>query len=91
MSTRTLSVEVPEELVALLGSPEAVATQAREALVLDLLRQARVTQGKAAQLLGVTRRELLRSMAQHHVPSGPESTGELHREIEAAERYLDRR
>jgi predicted HTH domain antitoxin len=88
MSTLTLSIEVPAELVALLGSPEAAAARAREALVLDLLREARISQGKAAALLGTTRSETLRLMARHQIASGPESAEELRQEIEAAERYL---
>ena len=55
METQTLTVEVPEELIVLLGSPEAAAARAKQAFVLDLLREARISQGKAADLLGITR------------------------------------
>ena len=90
MGTRTLSFEVPDELVALLGTPEAAAARARDVLVLDLLREARISQGKAARLLGVTRWDVLQLMAKHHIPSGPETPEELRQELEAAERFLRR-
>ena len=35
MADRTLPLELPEELVTLLGSPEALAAKAKEALVLQ--------------------------------------------------------
>jgi predicted HTH domain antitoxin len=88
MVTRTLSVEVAEELVELLGSPEAAAAKARQALVLDLLREARISQGRAARLLGVSRWEILDLMAQHDIKSGPETAEETLQDIEVARRSV---
>ena len=59
VGNRTLSLELPDELIALLGSEEAAAAKAKEALVLELLREARISQGKAARLLGLTRWDTL--------------------------------
>ena len=59
MATQTLTIELPEELLAMLGSPEAAASKAKETLVLELLREARISQGQAARLLGVTRWDIL--------------------------------
>jgi predicted HTH domain antitoxin len=87
MGTRTLSVELPDELVALLGTPEVAAARAREALVLDLLRQARISQGKAAELLGLSRWDLLELMVQHRIESGPETAVEMAQEIDEMRRW----
>jgi predicted HTH domain antitoxin len=87
MATRTLSLEVAEELVELLGSPEATAAKAKQALVLELLREARISQGRAARLLGISRWELLDLMATHEVESGPESAEEVRQDVEVARRY----
>lgn len=84
MATRTLTVELPVELVALLGSPEEAATRARESLVIDLLREGRISQGQAARLLGSTRRDFLTLMARLRIPSGPETAEEMRQEIEGA-------
>ena len=90
MARRTLTFELPEELVALLGSPEALAANAREALVLDLLREGRISQGQAARLLGVTRWVVLALMARSGVPSGRETAEEMRREIDEARRVARR-
>lgn len=83
----TLTVELPEDLVEELGSPEALATQARQALVLDLLRQGQISQGTAARLLGLTRYDILGLMARHQIPSGPLTAEEMHQDLENARRY----
>ncbi|MBI4493479.1 MAG: UPF0175 family protein [Chloroflexi bacterium] len=75
---------MPEELVALLGSPEAAIAKAKESLVLELLREARLSQGQAARLLGLTRWDILDLMAQHDIASGPETAEEARQEIEDA-------
>jgi predicted HTH domain antitoxin len=87
MGTRTLKVEVPDELVALLGTPEVAAVRAREALVLDLLRQGGVSQGKAAELLGISRWDLLELMVERRIESGPETAEEMTQEIEDMRRW----
>jgi hypothetical protein len=91
MGTSTLSVEVPDELLALLGSPEAAATRAREALVMELLRDAKIGQGKAAALLGIGRGELLDLTVRYRVPSGPRTAEEWDQEMAVADRLLKER
>jgi predicted XRE-type DNA-binding protein len=88
MAIRTLPLQVPEELVALLGTPEAVTARAKEALVLDLVRQARIGQSKAAELLGITRGALLDLMAEHRIPSGAETAAELATDLASARRHV---
>jgi len=84
MAQRSVTIDVPEEVVALLGSPEQAATRARDALVLDLLREAEISQGKAAELLGINRYEMLDLMVRHKIPSGPRTVEELDQDIENA-------
>ncbi len=92
MGNRVLSLELPEEIVALLGSPAAAATKAKEALVIELLREARIGQAMAAELLGLTRAEVLDLRVQHRIPSGPETVvEEASREIEEMRRFFDAR
>lgn len=86
MATTTITVELPEELVDLLGSVEALAVRTQQALVLDLLREAKISQGKAARLLGVTRYDILDLMARYHILSGPVTADEVDQEIAAVER-----
>lgn len=88
MANRTLTLELPEELVSLLGTPEEVAVKATELLVLELLREARISQGTAARLLGVTRGRMLDLMAAHQIPSGAESVEEQREEVHDLRRFL---
>jgi predicted HTH domain antitoxin len=90
MAKQSLRVELPQELVALLGSPEAAAARAKQALVLDLLREARISQGRAAALLGLTRWDILDLMVQYEIPSGPETAEELREEVETLRRLLQK-
>ncbi|MDQ3700867.1 MAG: UPF0175 family protein [Chloroflexota bacterium] len=86
METRTLAVEVPEEVVALVGSPEDAAVKAGQALVLDLVREGRISHGKAAELLGLSRWSMLDLMAQYRIEAGPSDEAEIRQDLEAARR-----
>ena len=51
-----ITLELEDELVSVLQQSNMTAPQAaRELLVLELYRQARISSGKAAELLGMTR------------------------------------
>lgn len=82
MTTRTFPMELPEVLVELLGSPQAMAEKAKESLVLELLREERISQGQAARLLSVTRWEIIQLMGQYRIPSGPETAEDVCRELD---------
>ena len=81
MATRTVPVHLPEELVELLGSAEEASERTRLALVLDLLREARISQGKAAEVLGITRWDILDLMARYRIESGPETEEDMRTEL----------
>lgn len=91
MGTRTLTLEMPEEIVALLGSSEGAAAKARAALVIELLREARIGQGMAAELLRLTRGEILDLIVERHIPPGPETAEEASRELEDLRRFFTAR
>lgn len=84
---RSVTIELPDELAALLGSAGEAASNAREMLVLELLREARISQGVAARVLGLTRGEILDLMVARQIPSGPETEDEVREEFEAVRRY----
>jgi predicted HTH domain antitoxin len=90
VSTTAVLMELPDDVIALLGSAEGAATEARRALVLELLREARISQGRAAELLGVTRGQILDLMAERRIPSGPETPEALRDELASLRRYVGR-
>ena len=90
MATITLTLDLPEELSERLGSRDEMSATVTEAIVLQLLRQAEISQGLAARILGITRWDILDLMALHQIPSGPVTAEEMQQDIETARRYSRR-
>jgi predicted HTH domain antitoxin len=59
--------ELPDEVAAQLQEAE-MAMKAKEALVMELLREHHVSQGKAAEILGMSRHDLFDLMTKYQVP-----------------------
>jgi predicted HTH domain antitoxin len=59
--------ELPDEVAAPLHEAE-MAMKAKEALVMELLREHHVSQGKAAEVLGMSRHDLFDLMTKYQVP-----------------------
>ena len=81
----SIEVSLPEEMLKTFER-EDLSAKAKEALVMTLVREHRISQGKAAELLGVSRYQLADLMAKHHVPAFDCSDDELAREVRAANR-----
>lgn len=90
MAIQTIAVELPEEIIALVGSPETAAAKAKETLVLELLREAKISQSTAARLLDVSRADILDLMGKHRIESGPETPEELSTELADLRRFAGR-
>ena len=58
-----------------------VANKAKEALVLELLREHRISQGKAAEMLQLSRGDLFPLMTKYQVPVVDLSPDELREEL----------
>ncbi|MBI2215720.1 MAG: UPF0175 family protein [Candidatus Rokubacteria bacterium] len=69
---------------------EDLSAKAKEALVMTLVREHRVSQGKAAELLGVSRYQLVDLMAKHHVRAFDYGGEELAHEVRAAKELAGR-
>ena len=65
---KTLKLEVPDEVVKLLGSVDAATREAKEALVLDLVRRGKISRSKAAELLELNLEELPGLLARYKLP-----------------------
>lgn len=81
---RTITIELPDDLVASLDSLDGIDDRAWKALVLDLLRDGEISQGRAARLLNITRYDVLDLMARYRIESGPQTAEEAERDVEAA-------
>ena len=90
MASRVLTLELPEDVAALLGSPDEVGAQVKELLVVELLRRGRIGQSRAAEVLGTTRWEILELMDRYAIPQGPETAEQLERDAASRKDRLSR-
>ena len=65
---RSLHVEIPPELRACLGTEEEAKHEVRQALVMDLLHQGKISRAKAAELLHVSQEEFPNLLSQYRIP-----------------------
>jgi len=64
----TFTVTLPRELINLLGAPTQASKAAREYIILGLYQEGRISGGKAAELLGLTRRSFIALLARKGIP-----------------------
>ena len=62
-----VQLELPDEVVKHLRDEE-IETKVKEAFVMELLREHHVSQGKAAELLGIDRHMLFDLMSKYRIP-----------------------
>jgi len=68
MHPKTVTIEIPPELEACLGSETEVKREIHQALVMDLLRRGKVSRAKAAELLHIALRDFPAFLAQYDIP-----------------------
>lgn len=80
---KDFTVELPGELLELLGSEEEAKRDAKIAVVLDLVRRSRISRAKAAELLGLALWDLPELLAQYRIPWFDYSPDDVERDLEA--------
>ncbi len=81
MKRKRISFELPEETLALPEVPEDLGAAAKEAFVMRLVRDAVISQGKAAELLGINRWDMFELSAKYQIPAGPVTPDEIEAEL----------
>ena len=82
VANKHFEVKLPEEVVEWLGwKDREVPERMRETLVMDLLRRHVISQGKAAELLGISRWDLFEVMGRYQVPAIDLTAEELKEEL----------
>lgn len=85
MRDMTVHLELPRELLGTLGVSEADLSAALKTLIaLELVRQGRISAGKAAELAGVSRVEFVQLMADQDISYFTETPEDLAAQVEAA-------
>ncbi len=91
MSTLTVNLKIPRDLLGALDVPEAqLEAQILELVALELFRQERISTGKGAELLRISKWEFIQLLTQHDIPYFTESADELAAEVATAQSLLNR-
>jgi predicted HTH domain antitoxin len=87
---KSLVLELPQEVLDLLGSEEEARREAKMALVLDLVRRRRVSRAKAAEVLGLPLADFPKLIAEYEIPWFDYSADELESDLQALRSKPDR-
>jgi predicted HTH domain antitoxin len=85
MQTITLEVELPREILSFGMSKEQISREVEKWLILSLFRSGRVSSGKAAQLMGISRRDVLELLDAEGIAYFDYSAEELETEFAAVQ------
>ena len=85
MKTEAFQVELDTRVVPLVAKRKRdVPTRLRELAVVELFREGRLSSGKAAEILGITRVEFLALLSHLRVPFFDQDPEDLQRDIAMA-------
>jgi predicted HTH domain antitoxin len=89
----TFTIELPEGvLTPFAGTPEAFAREVRLAAAIEWYREGRVSQGKGAEIAGLSRREFIEALSHAEVDvfqiTGEELREEVERDLQARRERL---
>ncbi len=81
----TITVQVPDALLeGLAESPEALGQEIRLAAAIYLYSRGLISQGKGAEIAGVSRWEFIQALGRAEVPACQVTSEELQEEVERA-------
>ncbi|MCB0023867.1 MAG: UPF0175 family protein [Caldilinea sp.] len=89
--TVTLALEIPSDLAALLGGREQATEVVKEHVILGLYLENRISGGKAAELLGLTRHGFLALLTRKGLDYFRLTEDEWQQEATAVKLWADRR
>jgi predicted HTH domain antitoxin len=89
MSAFTLEMQLPEALRELGYSDEEIRREVPILLVLKRCQEGTISTGKAARVLGISRREFLQRLASEGVPVYDPTEEELAHELKRVQRLAD--
>ena len=85
----TVTIELPAEVVRLLGTEEEAKQEAKIAVVLDLVRKGKISREKAAELLQLSLWDLPSLLARYRIPWFDYSQEELAKDLQSLRSKVD--
>jgi predicted HTH domain antitoxin len=90
MHTLTVALELPRDLLGALDVSQAeIEPRLRQLIALELVREGRISSGKGAELLGMSKVAFIQLLAQHRIDYFTESPEELEAEVTAVDKLLN--
>lgn len=90
MDTLTVYLELPKDMLGTLEVSETrLGARLKELIAIELFREGRISSGKGAELLGVSKAEFIQLLGRHGILYFTESPEDLSREVAAVEKALD--
>ncbi len=89
MDTIQASISVPRDLAGALDIPlTSLAPYRQEVVALELFRQGRISSGKGAELIGISKLDFIRLLHKHDIPYFTDTPAELEAEVAAVSLLL---
>ena len=90
MEQLKVQLELPRDLLGALDIPEEeLEPQLKTLIALELFREDRISSGKAAELLGMSKAAFIQLLARHNISYFTETPQELDAQLNAVKRKLD--
>lgn len=76
-----LTIDIPSELLQVIGTEAEACQEAKTALILDLVRRGKVSRARAAEFLQISLADFPTFLAQYQIPWFDCSTDTLHEDL----------
>jgi len=91
MDTLVVNLNLPRNLLGALDVSETeLPFRLKELIALELFREGRISSGKGAELLEISKWEFIRLLAQHQIDYFTESSEELEADVARVEQLLNK-
>ena len=89
VTSLTVALDLPRDLLGALDVPHTeVEARLRELIALELFREGRISSGKGAELLGISKLAFIQLLSQHQIETFTETLDELESDLETLDRLL---
>jgi len=89
--SKSISIEIPDELLEILGSEDEIGKEAKRSLVLGLVRRGKISRAKAAELLEINLWDLPATLSEYRIPWFDYSKRQLEDDMTALGRFDEKR
>jgi len=89
VTTLTVALDLPRDLLGALEVPQTeIEARLRKLIALELFREGRISSGKGAELLGISKLAFIQLLSQHQIETFTETLDELESDLETLDRLL---